>query len=208
MLNSKKFTFGESFLNNDGAVIVPAVENARSQGFDEGYASGYATAKSELESDVLAMVTVLNMRLDEVSSRQQASYEFVTNSTMQVVKAIINKVIPHVFSNSGDQEVVAFVNEALKGLSSMGEMTVFVHPDLHKSIETLVQEKCSQFGDQLKILVKKDAELERTDCKVTWDDGGIEQIKSKLLVDVDQALDRVLSNAPAPQEIIEGEKDV
>jgi len=203
MLNSKKFTFGESFLNEAGKVIVPEVEHAREQGHAAGYEAGYAQAKSELEADVAAMLAVLNSRMAELVSNQQAAYEFVTSSTLSVVKAIIQKVIPYSFEKFGDHEVQCFVDEVMKGLQASGVITIFVHADLQKVIEDKVQGY-----EGLKVVVKKD-DLERTDCRIIWDDGGVEQIRSKLLQEIDQALARVMGNVPQPivENSLEGEEN-
>jgi|GEM_PF-3607236 len=206
---AKKYTFGQSFINADGHYIVPEVENARETGYQAGYDEGYVTAKNELEADLLAMMTVLNMRMAEVSDRQKEAYQFVTSSTVNLVKAIVQRVVPHVIAKHGDEEVLGFVDEVLKGLKSTSEIKISVNPALNKAVEARVQEHLAEHEGQLKIIVKPDDAIEKTDCMVTWDDGGVEHIKTKLLQSVDQALNRVLGNVPIEkEEVTTGENDV
>jgi flagellar assembly protein FliH len=190
----KKFAFGQSFIDSSGKVINPEAEQARAEGYESGHEAGYAKAKGEIESDLTAVLAVLNVRLAEISERQQAAYEFVTSSTVSLVKAIAHKIIPQVVAKYGDEEVLVFVTDALKGLKSQGAVTVIVNPALQEAVQAKVKEHLT---DKLQISVTTDETLDRSDCKVNWDDGGVEQIRSRLLSEVDFALNRVVQNAPA-----------
>lgn len=203
---AKKFTFGESFLDSAGNVIVPEVENAREHGFTSGYEDGYAKAKSELESEIAAMMAVLNTHLDEISNKQQEAYQFVTSSTLNLTKAIVNKVLPHVLAKYGDSEVENFVGAVLKELKPSGAITILVNAALQQAVETQVKEHCFHFGEKLQIVVKSDDCVERTDCLVNWDDGGVEHIKSKLISQVDQIVEKVLANVPEEPEAVATEE--
>lgn len=215
---ARKFTFGESFVNAEGAIINPDIEHAREAGKQAGYDEGYAQAKSEIEADTLAMMTFVNLKLEEIREAQKEAYEFVTGSTVQLVRKIIERILPHMIKMHGDSEVESFVDEVLKRLKPTGQVTIYVNPALQKATEVRVQEHLSNFEAQMNIIIKPDETLERTDCRVLWDDGGVEHIKAELLKQVDSALDRVLSNAPSepetvneviqPEETTTGESDV
>jgi flagellar biosynthesis/type III secretory pathway protein FliH len=203
MLNSKKFTFGDSFIDTSGKVIIPEVEQARAQGFEEGYETGYTKAKGEIESDVETTLTLLNGHLEDISVRQRDAYEFVTNSTLKLVKAIANKVVPHYMAKYGDQEIETIVGEVLKGMKASGLVTIYVHADLLQAVEAQVKEHCSHLAENLHIVVKKDEALDHNDCRATWDDGGVEHIASQLTLQVEEAINRVLENVPeAIEEIV------
>lgn len=215
MDTARKFSFGPSLVDASGKVILPEVEQAREQGYEAGFEAGLAKAHGELEADIAAMVAVMNLRLSELSARQQDAYQFVTGSTVELVKAIVKKVIPHAISKYGDEEVTCFAQEVLKDLNATGAVHVHVHPDLATATEKIMQEECCHPG--VTISVKADDSLERTDCRVEWDDGGVDCMRSELIRQVDQALDRVLANQPTPpaaetvaieEEKSEGEENV
>lgn len=201
----RKFNFGESFLDSAGHIVNPDIERARDQGKKIGYDEGYNQAKSELEADVLAMVTVLNTRLSEIREAQKEAYEFVTSSTVMLTRAIFRKLLPYMMTKYGDDEVSSFVDEVLKALKPTGQVTIVVNSALLKAVEARVHERLAHHEGHLKLTVKADDSVERADCRVHWDDGGIEHIKAQLLKQVGEALDRVLANVPKEPGMVEEE---
>lgn len=191
MENARKFTFGESFVNASGQIIHPEVEKAYKQGCDEGYSRG-----SQIVNDEVALlIKAIDANLAEILKNQKEAYAFVTESTMQVVRAILNKIVPHALSKYGDHEVVCFVDEVLKNLENQVSIEIRVHPDLLTAVEEKIQSSCELDG-ALKINLKKDDAIDRKDCFVNWNDGGISLMKSKLLEQIHSAIDRVLVNVP------------
>lgn len=201
----KKFTFGESFLDAQGNVINPDMEHAKNNAYQEGHDVGYAKAKTELEADLLAMLAVLNMRMTEIVDQQKQAYTFVTDSTLAVVRTIVQKIIPEALNAYGESGLKSFVDAALNGLQDRGSVTITVHPDLQKAIDAKIKEQNQNLPEKVDIHIKSQADLERTDCIISWDDGGVENIKSKIINNIDEALDRVIHNIPTQNE---GEENV
>ena len=192
MDQAKKYTFGESFLDSSGQLIRPEVEKAKQQGYQEGFAEGSQLVNHEMA----LLMESMNKNLQEIKENQQQAYTYITESTVLIVKGMMEKIIPFAMQKYGDEEIGNFIEHILKTLKNQMSIEIKVHPDLLAGAKEKV-EKALAIHETLKVTFNKAEDIARTECHITWDDGGVSYIKSQLLQQMSDALSRVMENIPS-----------
>lgn len=200
--SARKYSFGASFIDDNGETIFPELEVAKKIAMQEGYDEGYRAAKNEIEAETKSVLEKCSFELSQMLTQQQQAYEFIHGAVFALVAEINNKLFPVRLKEQSEPRIQKFVEDVLADLKNISKITFTVHTDLVTSVQQRIQEIQGQ-AQNVEVIVRESKELEKYECRATWDDGGIEYFPTKILESVDRAMKAYLQNVPVFAPTIE-----
>jgi flagellar assembly protein FliH len=125
-----------------GAIISSAeaqhnktLEEAKEQGYEDGYQAGLAQAKQELTESLETGISILK----SIEQERQESLDDETNRIYKIVCLIAKKIIKKDLSVREDL-CLEFIHQAIKNLEYKSEVNILISPHIAKQINQLKSE--------------------------------------------------------------------
>ncbi|MEO1249848.1 MAG: FliH/SctL family protein [Pseudomonadota bacterium] len=167
-----------------------AVEAARKEGFDEGFAAGREEAENAaaarsakaMEDIATAMAGIDQDRTDEIAE--------AASDALTMAVAVVRKLFPTLRTKLADKEIRAFVSQRLGDAGDAKTLKIQVHEDLCEPITTQMTELAKQSGFNGTLSVQADPDLAPGDVRLDWREGGVERVYETLWTGLEAALSR------------------
>ena len=224
MKSARKFVFGLSFdppgTRGAGRMAAPAPEPepqpepepeeppppppptfsqeeldaTRHQGWLEGRAVGEADTMERIERRVADTVERLTHDLQGLAGAQQAALTRIERQATELVVAMVRKLFPAFVARSGTAEIAALVADALSLAQEQPKLALRCAPDMIAAIEPILTEAAARSGFEGRLSVRGDPDLSETDCKIEWNDGGLDRDSGRLMTEIESAVARGLQD--------------
>lgn len=180
------------------------LDAAREAGYAAGHSAGLQEASSNMEAKTAALVAALGERLPPLSDEQAAANERLMQDGARVAVTIARKILPTYTAKHGTDELTALVTRCLETLISQPRIHVRVEPEQVEPITRHLEDAVSASGFDGRFLVEADETMGPSDCRLTWQSGGVERIEAEFWRDIDAAVTEFLgepmADADAPAE--------
>jgi flagellar assembly protein FliH len=120
-----------------------------------------------------------------------------------VLGAAIRKVIPELARRNALNEIEQLVRECLQAIYDEPRVVVRGHDRVIAALQPRIDAMAASCGFHGKIVLFADDQLNETDCRVEWADGGAERNLDDMWRQIDAALERIADDgaaAPAGSE--------
>ena len=193
---SKKFLFDTSFEPQDMATrasAIPLADHtvALQKEYDKGVQQGSTETQAGIDARNTEQLQDLNIRLITLLEEQKKYREKVQTLVAGILQKSLEKLFPVMAKEKGINEVLQVVSKTFETTPPGREIKIFAHPDtvnaLQKKLNSL-QENPSQ---TLIFTVQADEKLSFSDCRITWEGGGLERLSSRLYQEIDTCLERL-----------------
>ena len=191
-------------------IIVPTfseeeVEIARQQGFDAGREQGLAATSEALTKQINETLLKTDEKLLAAFQTQDSVNQDLSRAAHSFAVGICKKMMPAMAKQHSFDEVGRVIEEVFAKAIEEPRITLSVHSDIAKAIEVRVSELAKEKGYEGRVLVQADEELEASDCRVDWANGGCERNTKQLWANITSILDRNIGEKPTiwdePDEI-------
>jgi flagellar biosynthesis/type III secretory pathway protein FliH len=165
------------------------VEEKVKEAEDKGYQKGVVSAQDGIEAVRQNLFTDINNKLEELikgSSRLQTELE---KQYIEMAKLLIKKVIPPLEDEYATKIVADFIKENFDNIKDEAKLSFYIHPDEIEAVQKIIAELAGAADFEGKISLHKDETLERSGCRIEWDNGGIEHSSKELLNKVTNIMD-------------------
>ena len=181
------------------------LEAARQDGFAEGRAAGAQEATSGLEAATAGVVEEICRQLPALSTDQAAANDRLMHDGAKVATTIARKILPSYSARHGTDELTALVTRSLQSLVDQPKIIVCVGPSQVAPITEHLETAASASGFDGRFLVEANETMGPSDCRVTWQGGGLERCEPEIWQQIDAAIEEYLGAAPiventAPRE--------
>jgi flagellar assembly protein FliH len=182
-------------------IIIPTfseeeVEIARQQGFDAGKEQGLAATSEALTKQINETLLKTDEKLLAAFQTQDSVNQDLSRAAHSLAVGICKKMMPAMAKQHSFDEVGRVIEEVFAKAIEEPKITLSVHSDIAKAIEVRVSELAKEKGYEGRVLVQADEELEASDCRVDWVNGGSERNTKKLWANITSILDRNIGEKP------------
>ncbi|MGB0934777.1 MAG: hypothetical protein ACPGXY_01780 [Alphaproteobacteria bacterium] len=198
MAEVKKYLFDTSFHDATGSVIIPAEVAAKEQGFGEGHSAGHQQALEEIEEQTRQTLTSIDVQLKTIAADQQNAYQYLNHHVMTLTDAIANKIIPRLIQQGAEEEVRAFVEEALRFIKQEGDLTIWAASSVAEPIRQHLTQISQSGAYPFSLQVKEDDALDATSVRIEWQDGGIRHCTKEIWQSIESAIETYKQACPTP----------
>ncbi len=166
-------------------------EEGKQEGYQEGYQKGFQEASQAKEN-------MHNMLLENIEKNFKEFFMFYKeseeknnfeNNVIEVCKEIIQKVIPVMEQDTAKDIIADFLNKNFSSFKSEAKLSFYTHPDNINYMQEVVLNLARKYDFEGKISLHKDDTMSISDCRVLWDNGGIERNSVKTLDKITKILD-------------------
>lgn len=169
MANVQKFLFDESF---DAGPPPEVIEVAQSEILqNQAYQSALEEAKSKSHTLASQGLQVIAAKLDEIKAIEESHLSQISEEAASLAVVALQKLYPAFAEKGGLDEVKKAFESASQSFQGQKKVTFFVHPGLVEDTKEFVADSKSS----VEISVEGDPMLEITDCRLSWDQGGVER---------------------------------
>jgi flagellar assembly protein FliH len=169
------------------------LEAARQDGYAQGFAAGTEETSESIEASMVRLVETIAARLPELSTAQARANEELLRGGALLATTIARKILPAYTVRYGVEELDALVTQCLQTLIAQPKITIRVHRDNVAAITERMEAAVSASMFEGRFLVEGDETLDRSDCRISWQGGGLERREAEIWLQVEEAMDRFLT---------------
>ena len=170
------------------------LDATRHQGWLEGRAAGEADAMERTERRLADTVERLAHDLQSLAGAQDAALGRIERQATELSVAIVRKLFPALVARSGTVEIAALVADAISLAQEQPKLVLHCAPGMIEALEPILAEAAARSGFEGRLSVRGDAALGETDCRIEWNDGGLDRNSSRLMTEIESAVARGLED--------------
>lgn len=159
----------------------------------EGYEAGYQQAKSEQQEEQNRLLSEINNRLMMLSADMSAQTKEIDNQAISLSQAIIHKLIPVLEKAQAEKLVKAFLEKNFAQFKNENKLAFYFHPEALSYIQEEIAHLANIHDYEGKISLHKDETMQVSDCRVEWENGGVERSSTKMLDKADKIFEANIS---------------
>lgn len=182
------------------------LDNAREEALHQGLQQGAGEAKGSIESTLTSLVdsaiASIDLMLAAEHTRNVTAKEIALNTTMATIK----KIWPQVLQRLGQDFVETTIRQSMESNPEESRIVIRVHDTMLDPIVKRLPQLQEQQAFAGKVIVLSDTGVMAGDCKVEWADGGMERISRNLSLQLDSALERIMSSLSNTTQNIDPER--
>ena len=163
-----------------------AVKSAEEQGYEKGFSS----ATTELQKAAATALEEINNRLVALLSGEVENRREAEASALKFAVELVRKLLPNLEVEVAKQEVEAFLSDNFSKFRGEKNLSFSFHPDMAAEIAPQLSRLAEKNDFEGKISVHKDINLNLSDCRVEWRNGGVERNTEEVLEKVENILNQ------------------
>lgn len=173
---------------------------AREAGYADGHSAGLQEAAAGLEAKTAQLVAAIGEQLPPISGEQAKANERLMHNGARVAVTIARKILPSYAAKHGTDELTALVTRCLETLISQPKILIRVAPHQVGPITQHIETAVSASGFDGRFLIEADDAMGPSDCRLSWQSGGLERSEADIWRDIDAAVADYLGDAPGGPE--------
>lgn len=208
MASAMKFLFDNSFDAAEqtfGPAPVAAPKHyteedlaaARDEGFAQGEAAARAAAMVSIEQASAKTLAAIGAQLNNASQDIERIRAQILKDSLKLVSAAIGKIVPTMARHNALAEIERLIRDCLQAIYDEPRVVVRAHDRVIAALQDRVNTLASSSGFHGKIMLFPDEQLNETDCRVEWADGGAERNLDDMWSQIDTALQRMMDGDAA-----------
>ena len=172
------------------------MEVAKKDAFQKGHDSGSRDALTNQEERIANCLEKLITQFDHVSSTQEA-YEAVQQKEIVSIAFSITKcMMPILAKHYRLEEIEELIKRVLQRNIKVTELTIYVHPLIFSDVQDRITPYIQEGGFANRVSLKEDSELTMDDCRVSWENGGVNRVIPQLWKEITEGLEQFLDGVP------------
>ena len=155
---------------------------------ERGYEKGFNAATTEMQKAIASVLEEVNNRLMALLSGEDENKREAEASALKFAVELVRKLLPNLEAGVAKQEVEAFLSDNFSKFRGEKNLSFSFHPDMAAEIAPQLSKLAEKNDFEGKISVHKDINLNLSDCRVEWRNGGVERNTEEVLEKVENIL--------------------
>lgn len=154
-----------------------------------GYEEGYRAKTEEIDNQTTGLLVELDKHIGDLLSQKEQLQKELERDFMELNLAVIKKLLPHISQEHAEEILTQFLNENFANFKSEAKLSFYFNPDIIGKMQAQIANLARINDFEGKIALHKDASLGVSDCRVEWENGGVQSGSDKLLEKVNNLLE-------------------
>ena len=154
-----------------------------------GYEEGYRAKTEEIDNQTTGLLVELDKHIGDLLAQKEQLQKELERDFMELNLAVIKKLLPHISQEHAEEILTQFLNENFANFKSEAKLSFYFNPDIIGKMQAQIANLARINDFEGKIALHKDASLGVSDCRVEWENGGVQSGSDKLLEKVNNLLE-------------------
>jgi flagellar assembly protein FliH len=168
------------------------IEEARQQSYEQGRTAGSAESAASVEAEIARLVAAIAAQLPTLMAAQASANDRLMHDGATLVAAIARKILPALVAQHGLGEVDSLIADCLRTLIDQPKIVVRVSTRHTEEIATRLAAAASVSAFDGRFMVEADEAMGPSDCRVSWQGGGLERKAEDIWRQVETAIEAFL----------------
>lgn len=173
--------------------VAAAVAAARAEGLSEGYARGLAEGHTGAAARESAAAEAIVKALNHLLANDADAELKRAREAACLVLSIARRFVPVLARSAGFSEIEAVVADCLRQALDEPRIVLRIAEDFFDIARRRVEPLAREAGFAGRVIILADPQLEATDCRVEWADGGAERDTARLWREIESTLSHTLA---------------
>lgn len=156
---------------------------------EEGYENGFKAAQSGIEAGNQTVLNDINNKLLALAVDIDSEKKQLENRFLQMAKEIVVKLVPVLEAENAEALVNKFIAENFANFNAESKISFYLNPEVIGTIRENIAKLANHHDFEGKISLHKDSSLAPSDCRVEWENGGVERNSAALRNKVENLLE-------------------
>lgn len=161
---------------------------------EKGYEKGFKTAREGIEAQNIRLWEELNTRLMMLAANSGERECELESQMLDVLKAALHKLVPTLEKEQAKEIVSNFLNDNFAQFKNEDKLAFYFHPETIPYVQENIARLANIHDFEGKISLHKDAALGVADCRIEWENGGVEKNSDLMLEKIDKTLEDAKRN--------------
>ncbi|MCP4936512.1 MAG: hypothetical protein GY927_20480 [bacterium] len=176
------------------------LERVKAQSYEEGFEAGRIESDKTLEHELHKMLDQIIQTKETLQSEIDAELREARSASLLLAMTIANKLAGSLLVRHPLEHVEMFFLESLSMLPDKTELRLHVAPHLAPALQPRLNAVMERNGQQSALVTVEDQTIEGGNCRLTWNEGGIEQNTDKLYADIERLIETCLYSNTETQQ--------
>ncbi len=154
-----------------------------------GYEEGYRAKTEEIDNQTTGLLLELDKHIGDLLAQKEQLQKELERDFMELNLAVIKKLLPHISQEHAEEILTQFLNENFANFKTEAKLSFYFNPDIIGKMQAQIANLARINDFEGKIALHKDASLGVSDCRVEWENGGVQSGSDKLLEKVNNLLE-------------------
>ena len=165
--------------------VAQKVQEAESQAYQKGFSEGKQT--EEAASGQLLQKIEENLGL--LISKQEEMRSAMTEEFRKMALSIVTELVPSLQNEQAEPLIKKFLEDNFKNFSQESKLSFYFNSAVIAQAQQILANLARKYDFEGKITLHKDDSLGKSDCRVEWENGGVERNSSGLQAEVKELLE-------------------
>lgn len=167
---------------------------------EKGYERGFQSAAQDVDQQTCTVLEGLNTRLITMLADAQSNATRQEQEVLNLSKKIVLHVLPELDEQVALTAINNFLTMNFPNFSKEPKLSFYFSPDIIKNVQETIAKLAGSNDFEGKISLHKDSTLSLSDCRIEWENGGVEKNMHKMLEKVSILLDDETKNNRQQEE--------
>ena len=155
----------------------------------KGYEKGFRLAQEDAEKGISVLLGNIDAKLAEVFINAGEIQKQVEQQYMALNRAVFQKLLPNLLEEQCVEIVNKFIADNFANFHAEAKLSFYLNPEVIGQVQEQIAKMAHVHDFEGKIALHKDEKLAKADCRIEWENGGVEHLSNKLLEKVDNLLE-------------------
>ena len=156
--------------------VAEKVKNAEQEAFEKGYKA----AQESIEQNTKELLETINTKLIAIIANSNKAEEKAEHEVFTLAKAVVDKLVPGLNDEYATEIVNKFIKDNFNSFKNESKLSFYIHPDIISYVQETIAKLANSYDFEGKISLHKDAGLGKADCRIEWENGGVERNSAEL----------------------------
>ncbi len=155
----------------------------------KGYEKGFRLAQKDAEKGISSLLGNIDAKLAEVVISAGEMQKQVEQQYMALNHEVFQKLLPNLLEEQCVEIVNKFIADNFANFCAEAKLSFYLNPEVIGQVQEQIAKMAHIHDFEGKIALHKDEKLAKADCRIEWENGGVEHLSNKLLEKVDNLLE-------------------
>lgn len=160
----------------------------------KGYEQGFKAAQEGLGAQNNRLLEEINNRLLMLAANVGDKEQQLENQALELAREAVVKLVPVIEKEKAEALVAEFLNKNFKNFKQEVKLSFYFNPEMIKPMQETIARLANSNDFEGKISLHKDAALALADCRIEWENGGVERSGDKTLKNVEEIFNANMHN--------------
>lgn len=158
------------------------VDEASKKAFEQGYKSvtdtileKNATVLENIEKELKDIIATIDIRSKQI----EKDYLFL-------LKESLKKIVPTVLEDDAQNIVSKFIEDNFDAMKKEPKLSFYVNSEIALMIKSKIEAFLEKNNFEGRVLINVDDNLLASDCKIEWENGGVQRSAQKIIERIDK----------------------